>query len=409
MSAEPNTGARAEEGGPDDIVVYDPNVEVEPVEGEAIKEDQGETADSAMEDAAAAVPAAIRDDSVHVFRQHTSETLCVASNPCDPTMVASGSCDERAIVYDVSTRKDLAELDGSGESVSCLSFSSDGKHLAAGSENGAISVLFLGGAAAPQSVLDGPSEAITFLEWHPKGNVLLAGSEDMNAYMWQAAKGQFMMAFSGHTKAITAGGFTEDGKRVVTVSKDASIRIWSPTLGTTITRIQTGLPGIGAAFHALNQEILAFGTMRNLAITGDDRGKVYVCNIDTGKVLTECIGHQNGVETIKFFSGALSDVGVVLNLVATSGGDGIIRVRDLDSNHERCTLRHSGVISKVIWHPKVPVLVSVSSEGTICMWNVRTSEKMVELSGHTDFITDVCWAMECKALVSSSGDGTIRL
>ena len=149
------------------------------------------------------------------------------------------------------------------------------------------------GTLTPLAVLEGPSEGIEWLAWHPRGHVLLAGSEDATTWMWQVGSsgGTFMQVggrgrpggglqggareppssllgvegvregrggstladasptslppgrplpphppsllqvFAGHATVVSAGGFSSDGRTVVTVSGDATLRAWSPKVG----------------------------------------------------------------------------------------------------------------------------------------------------------------------------------
>ena len=392
VTAAQDKAVMEETNDSDDSVVYGELID----EGDENEETEGNT----MHDGP--------DDSVRVFRSHTAETLAVHSSPLDMNLIASGACDDRAILFDIEQGRDLAELDGQGESVSCVRFSYDGKFLAIGSENGTISVMFMQGATAPQSVLDGPSAAISFLAWHPRGPVLLAGSEDNSVYMWNASKGQFMMAFIGHEKSVTCGFFSGDGKKVVTASLDSSIRVWNPTTGTTEVRIQANQPGIGGTFHSDEIQCIGIGyvdtPLAKIVVSGGSTGTVFVTNLESGQVLTQLPSHEGGVETVAF-----SPPSVRPYMVATAGADGIIRVRDMESGAERCTFTHLQVVAKVIWHPTKPIIVSGSSAGTICLWNVLTGQKLAELRGHSDYITDISFASNTQAVVSTSGDGTVRV
>lgn len=348
------------------------------------------------------------EDAVVVLKKHTAETVACDSNPNDPNMIASGGCDDRAIIWDIQQKKDLAELDGQGESVSNVAFSHDGKYLAIGSENGNISLMFLQGGAAPQTVLDGPAGAITFLCWHPRGPVLLAGSEDKSAYMWNAAKGLFMMAFIGHEDAVTCGFFTRDGKKVVTAARDKAVRVWNPTTGATLTRIQANQPGTGSTFHGAEIHTLAMGypntPLAMIAASGCASGSVYISNIENGQVLVQLPSHAGGVESLSFSPPTFRPL-----LLASAGADGNIRVRDMEAGVERCVFSHPQVISKIMWHPDKPLLASGSSDGTVCLWNAMTGQNITRLRGHNDYIADFCFAAYNQCIASVSGDGSVRV
>lgn len=350
----------------------------------------------------------VREDAVRILRKHASETLAVDASPTDKNLIASGGRDDIAILWDIEQGTPLVELDGAEESVSTVAFSNDGKYVATGSENGDISVMFLQGAYAPQAPLEGPGEAITFLAWHPRGPVLLAGSEDKVAYMWNASRGLFMMAFVGHEDAITCGFFSRDGKRVVTASRDSSVRVWNPASGATVLRIQAGQPGIGGTFHGADIHCLSMGypgtPLSSLVASGCAAGRVYVSNVDTGQVLVQLPTHEGGVESVAFSPPTLRPM-----LLASAGADGIIRVRDMEAGVERCIFTHPQVIAKLQWHPDRPLLVSASSEGTLRLWNPLSGQQLAELSGHTSYITDFCFAASNEFIASVSEDESVRI
>lgn len=70
------------------------------------------------------------------------------------------------------------------------------------------------------------------MEWHKKANVLVAGSSDNSCWMWNVNKGgEVMASFFGHEEKLTCGGFSPDGRVLITGSEDKSIRVWKPSTG----------------------------------------------------------------------------------------------------------------------------------------------------------------------------------
>lgn len=350
----------------------------------------------------------MQDDAVMVLKKHTSDVLCVASSPTDPNLLVSGGQDDVGILWNIEDGIDVGEVDGSGESVSTVAFSVDGEYVAFGSENGAIAVVVLLRSSEPRKPLDGPGDAIQYLSWHPRGPILLAGSADNVSYMWNVAKSTFMLAFVGHEAAVTAGGFSADGKLVVTSSFDMSLRVWNPTNGQTIRRVQNGLASTGALFHTDNLLSLTLGPIETpcakLAATGCVSGDVFVTQIESGAVVARLCRHEGGTESLAFSPPVLRPV-----LLATAGADGKIRIWDAEAGSERFVLEHAGVIVKVTWHPSLPLLASASAEGTLAVWHGLSGKQLAFFTGHTDFITDVCFAADNQALASSAADRSLRI
>lgn len=349
-----------------------------------------------------------KDDAVVVLTEHSNETLAVAASPVDPTCLITGGMDDLGIIWDLNTQSSIANIDGAGDSVSTVSFSHDGKYAAFGAENGVISIVLMDGSSSPSSVLDGPGDAVHFLSWHPRGPVLLAGSADNVAYMWNAVRGTFMMAFAGHEGAVTCGSFTTDGKFVVTASNDSSLRVWNPTSGETILRLQSGTSNLRSAFHSTGILCSAVGNEETigdkLIATGCSNGDVFISHRESGQVVSQLPRHEGGVECLAFSPSSITKV-----FLASAGADGVIRVWDIESSMERVRFSHGGVISKVVWHSQKPILLSGSSDGTVALWNVLSGLLLARLMGHESFITDVCFVGEDGTLASTSADGTVRI
>lgn len=369
-------------------------------------DDEGDTA---MADAGAAA-APVRDDAVLVLRQHKEDALCLAASPTDRRMLLSGGQDDVGALWDLEEGggAHVGEVDGGGESVSTVAFSADGAYAAFGSENGAIAVVLMNNAEAPREPLDGPGDAVHFLDWHPRGPLLLAGSADCVCYMWNAAKAKFMMAFAGHEAPVTAGGFSGDGKLVLTASMDMSVRVWNPSSGETLRRVQNGMAGIGGVFHTADVMCLTVGPVdtpaAKLVATGCGGGDVFVTQVETGLVVKQLQGHVGGVESVAFSAAEMRPV-----LLATGGGDGAIHVWDAVSGTERCRFEHAGVTVKVVWHPRRPVLATGSSDGSVALWDALGGKRLALFHGHEDFVTDLCFAGGDDFIASSSADTTVRI
>ncbi|KAK6940105.1 WD40 repeat [Dillenia turbinata] len=99
-----------------------------------------------------------------------------------------------------------AEVFGRKESVSCLSFSSDGQLLASGCVDGHIQIWDMSGGKL-KCTLEGPEEGPKCVRWDPKGHLVLAGIEDNTVWMWNAGKAAFLNMFSGHGGSVTCGDF----------------------------------------------------------------------------------------------------------------------------------------------------------------------------------------------------------
>jgi WD40 repeat protein len=98
--------------------------------------------------------------------------------------------------------------------------------------------------------------------------------------MWAVPSGAFMNVFNGHSGPVTSGMFTPDGKKIVTVSEDASLIVWDPKTAVAVHRITSD----DARFHSDVITSLAINKDSSLAMTGSADGTAKLVNIHSGSV-----------------------------------------------------------------------------------------------------------------------------
>lgn len=113
--------------------------------------------------------------------------------------------------------------------------------------------------------------------------------------MW-AANGQVMQVFTGHTAPVACGGFTPDGKLVVTGSEDSTLIVWDPKSGAAVSKFT-------AEDSRLNQgpiTALGFNPDSSLLITGSDDHHAKVLHIQSKKIVASFENHTEGIESVSF-------------------------------------------------------------------------------------------------------------
>lgn len=311
------------------------------------------------------------DDSIHTFEGHAGGVYAVAWSPTQSDLVATGGGDDKAFIWRVGqeafeeTGGAFLELSGHSDTVSRLAFSNDGSTLATGGMDGRVKVWEVSTGRCLQT-LEGPGEAVEWLAWHPKGNVVLAGAADFTAWMWLAQTGVCMQVgepspglqsgqcvaqqavaagwqklrctpmlqvFTGHSGSVTCGGFTPNGKQVVTGGGegDATLRVWDPKSGECVVTV-TGHP-----FHTAGLTSLDIHPDSAVVATGSEDGTAKVVNIQHGRVVSTLAGHDEdtSVEAVAFSRR--------LPIVMTAGMDGKLLLWDVTTAQTRAACEHPAV------------------------------------------------------------------
>ncbi|MGB9553967.1 MAG: WD40 repeat domain-containing protein, partial [bacterium] len=88
--------------------------------------------------------------------------------------------------WDLQAGTLLRTLEGSGQGVTVLSFSPDGKLLAWGDKNGSVHLREM--AQNKEKVLSSHPEGVTGVTFSPDGKYLASGSEDGTIFLWDVAE-----------------------------------------------------------------------------------------------------------------------------------------------------------------------------------------------------------------------------
>jgi WD40 repeat protein len=104
----------------------------------------------------------------------------------------------------VATGKELFQLVGHTACVGGVAWSSDGKRILTGGNDGGIH------AAA----------------FSPDGKRLLSGGDDKTAIVWDIESGKTVQRLEGHAGAVTSVAFLPGARRAVTCGYDKTLRLW---------------------------------------------------------------------------------------------------------------------------------------------------------------------------------------
>lgn len=108
-------------------------------------------------------------------------------------------------------------------------FSLDGKHVAVGTEKGTIQIR---DATTGRQLLEmqGHTDEVTCLTYSPDGERLVSGSRDRTVKIWSADTGHNLLTLRGHSSAMKSVHFVSEGRRLVSQDHEGGLKVWSTLL-----------------------------------------------------------------------------------------------------------------------------------------------------------------------------------
>ena len=87
-------------------------------------------------------------------------------------------------------------------------------------------------------VLAGHTGTVNSAGFSPDGTKLISASRDTTVRVWDVATGACVQTLQGHTDAVWSAGFSPDGTKLVSASDDQTVRVWDVATGACVQTLQ---------------------------------------------------------------------------------------------------------------------------------------------------------------------------
>ncbi|HLJ95397.1 MAG TPA: serine/threonine-protein kinase [Gemmataceae bacterium] len=165
---------------------------------------------------------------VHVWDTQTGQELLSLKDPYGPSAGVAFSPDGKRLasagkVWDAQSGQELLSLKGGGP----VAFSPDGKRLAGGL--GDLTVWDAQTGLELQTWKGGHPDIVMSLVFSPNGKRLVSASRDGTVKVWDAQTGQEMLTLKGHSGYVSTVAFSPEGHRLASASYDGTVKFWDAT------------------------------------------------------------------------------------------------------------------------------------------------------------------------------------
>jgi WD40 repeat protein len=112
-----------------------------------------------------------------------------------------------------------------------VDFSPDGQRLATGGEKNTVKIWDVQTGRELLPRLEGHSGEVYTVAFSPdaEGRWIASAGEDSTVKVWDSHTGKLLRSFRGHTGLVSSVAFSPDGLRLVSGSRDGTIKVWDLT------------------------------------------------------------------------------------------------------------------------------------------------------------------------------------
>ncbi|TDC59364.1 WD40 repeat domain-containing protein [Micromonospora sp. KC207] len=327
-----------------------------------------------------------------VLAGHTDTVRSIAWSP-DGRLIATGSRDRSARVWDPDSGRTIAEFTGHDAMVEAIAWAPDSHRVASGARDRTVKLWRVGADELPPT-LYGAGDMIRGVAWSPDGGYVAAGAQDHRIHVWRTDTGEQIATLRGHTGDVYGLSWSPEGALLASASHDRTAIVWDLTSG----QQQTVLRG-----HTDFIEGLAWCPEGQRLATASGDQTIRIWDVADGRQLLLIRGHTDFVWDVSWSPDGRS--------LASASSDRTVRIWDVSDAREIAALRgHEDVVWGVAWSPDGTALASASSDHTARVWSIlpRGAERQ-SFTGHTGGLRAAVWAPDGARVATASDDGSVRV
>jgi WD40 repeat protein len=241
----------------------------------------------------------------------------------------------------------------------------------------------------------GHSGPVYTAAWSPDARLIVSGGADNTAQVWEAATGNHLLTFKGHTQSVNALMWSPiSAWKIASASDDKTLQVWETSTSKRFLTYRGHSELVWSAMWSPNGNYIASTSVDTT---------VQVWDAFTGKQLVIYTGHPKPV-TVAIWS---PDG----RLLASGSEDTTVQIWEATTGKHLSTYRgHIGTVNSLSWSPDGSRITSGSADATVQVWDVATRRLIHSYDDHSGAIMETAlWSPTGRNIASARSSGIVQV
>jgi WD40 repeat protein len=249
---------------------------------------------------------------------------------------------------------------------------------------------------------DGHQDWVWAIAVSPDGRRALSGSKDATVRLWDLETGGQLASLEGHEAEVASVAFSADGRRALSGSIDKTVRLWDLDSLSEVRNFRG---------HTDNVVSVGFSEAGTQTLSASRDGTIRICDLESGGEVRRIIS-QMAIVGLAFSSDGHTALGTCIRSPTRllPAPKNTVRLWALESGRElRRFEGHADLIWSVALSPDGRRALSGSEDNSIRLWEVDSGRELFRLQGHTGWAWSVAFSPDGRRALSGGDDKTLRL
>jgi WD40 repeat protein len=287
--------------------------------------------------------------------------------------------------------KTLFGFHAGAEPVASVALSAHGRFLA-WCDGGRVRIVDLE-TRSERLMLPAPVSRIHSLAFSANGQWLAIGGDDGLITLWNVPTWTMEASLEGHRGRVSHLSFRTDEKRLVSLGADETVRIWDLTVWAEMSAYANPEKDVKLSVSADGRLLGAFGGLNNT---------VRFYGLEPNLPLRATLPRQKGIIlSVEFAADAKSAI--------ISAHDSSVTRWELEPLQPLTTYWQKVLVYQMALSADGRILATAGGDNLIKVWDVTSGQELRVLRGHTVAVSHLCLSADGSTLVSADIDNRIKV